>query len=82
MRVGLHWNREGSGKAKVRNFEVVVVVSENILWLQIAVHNPITVDSMDSTENLLHVVLHNLPVLGSLGGVDSQVLPVSADDAR
>lgn len=43
MGVGAHRDTEGASKTEVSELEVIMLVDEQILWLQVAVKNPVRV---------------------------------------
>lgn len=52
VRIRAQGNTEGSGKAEVTQFEVTLAANEQVLWLQVAVQNAVTVAIEDTLHKL------------------------------
>ena len=59
VRVGAQRHGESSGETKVRNLDHVVISEQNVLGLQIPMHNAVAVDRMYALQNLNQILLDN-----------------------
>lgn len=41
MSVGTHRNTKGASKTEIGELEIIILVDEQILWLQVTVKNPV-----------------------------------------
>ena len=51
--VGAQWNTEGTGQTEVGEFEVALLVDEQVLWFEIAVEHAVGVAVAHALEKLV-----------------------------
>ena len=67
---GTHGHRERPGEAEIRQLELLVpLADEDVLGLQVSVHDAVDVAGVNGLQNLLQVRLHELGVVRRLGRV-------------
>lgn len=58
MCIGLDWYAESSAKAQVGNFQAgALVIHEEVLWLEVSVHDAVLVAVSHTLDELVHETL-------------------------
>ena len=52
------WDPKSSGQSEICKLDVAVFVHQDVLWLQVSVHNSVRVSIVDSLDNLVDHLFH------------------------
>jgi hypothetical protein len=58
--VSPQWDTKSSRQTKISQLEIAFPINQQVLWLQVAVKNPMTMAVFDSLNQLCHKLLNNL----------------------